>query len=134
MIRTAPKASLSKLIHELDGLVSEVVRRSNANEYGQVACVSCGKILLWSEAQCAHFIPRSHMNTRFNLMNLAPACEECNCFDEDNHLKAWAEKLGPEMVTYLEREGRSLRKLMRFELESGIDLMRRKLKELKYDR
>lgn len=131
MIHTAPKASLSKLIHELDGLVSEVVRRSNANEYGQVACISCDKLLPWRESDCAHFIDRGNNATRFNLMNLAPACQECNRYNEDEHRRLWAEKLGPDMVSYLESEGRSLRKLMRFEVEKGIELMKVKLKELR---
>lgn len=131
MIRSALKSSLSSLIHKLDGLVSEVVRRSAANEYGQVACISCGKIMHWKEADMAHFVRRGNNATRFNLINLAPACVQCNRFNEDEHLRVWAEKLGPEKVAYLEAEGRSLRKFFRSEVEKGIELMEAKLKELR---
>jgi hypothetical protein len=80
---------------------------------------------------CAHFVNRGNMNTRFNLKNLAPACVHCNRINEDEHKRKWAEKLGPEMVEYLELEGRSMRKLMRYELEKGIELMEAKLKSLR---
>ena len=125
------KTSLSALIHELDGLVSEVVRRSSANIKGECECISCGAKLHWFLMDCAHFIDRGHMNTRFNLSNLAPACRACNRFNEDAHIDAWAEKLGPAMVDYLQHEGRSMRKLMRYELERGIELMKEKLKQLR---
>lgn len=132
MIRTRPKPdSLSTLIHKLDGLVSEVVRRSAAQVCGHCDCISCPYVGHWSTFDCAHFIDRGNMNTRFNLLNLAPSCRYCNRYNEDEHKRIWAEKLGPEMVEYLEREGRSMRKLMRFELEKGIELMTEKLKQLK---
>lgn len=127
---TKPK-SLSSLIHELDKLVSEVVRRVSADDRGLVVCVSCQMPLHWSNADCAHFIPRAHMATRFNLLNLGPACRHCNRMNPDFHIAAWANILGPDMVAYLEREGRSMRKLMRYELEKGIELMKAKLKQLR---
>lgn len=133
MNRIKPRSdkSLSTLIHELDGLVSEVVRRTWADSQGYIKCISCEIRIHWTKAQCAHFISRGNMATRFNLLNLAPACGQCNCFDEISHLSKWAEKLGAEAVEYLRSEGRSMRKLMRYELETGIELMREKLKQLK---
>ncbi len=132
MIRTIQKEiKLAVLIHKLDKRVSEVVRRSAADDRGYVLCISCPCKVHWSEADCAHFIDRGHMNTRFNLLNLAPSCRFCNRLDEDHHKTKWAEKLGPDMVAYLEAEGRSLRKLMRYELEKGIELMSQKLNELR---
>lgn len=123
--------SLSSLIHELDGLVSEVVRRSAADDSGRCTCISCPHRDHWKQFDAAHFIDRGHMNTRFNLLNLAPCCRYCNRYNEDEHKRVWAEKLGPEMVAYLEAEGRSMRKLMRYELEKGIELMKEKLKQLR---
>lgn len=124
-------ATLSTLIHELDKLLSEVVRRSSADSQGYIKCISCEIRIHWTQAQCAHFVGRSKMATRFNLLNLAPACSQCNCFDEVSHLSKWAEKLGEEAVEYLRSEGRSMRKLMRYELEKGIELMTAKLKTLR---
>lgn len=131
MIRTVQKVSLSSLVHKLDDLVSKVVRLSCADEKGECECISCGRKLHWSLMDCCHFIDRGKMATRFNLLNLAPGCRVCNRMNEDFHLDKWREKLGPEMVAYLESEGRSLRKLMRWEVELGIDLMKKKLKELR---
>lgn len=123
--------SLSTLISELDKLVSEVVRRSAADDRGYCHCVSCGQGFYWKEMDCAHFIDRSNMATRFNLINLGPACRSCNRYNEDFHLDAWSRQMGQELVDYLEREGRSMRKLMRYELEKGIELMQEKLKTLR---
>jgi hypothetical protein len=130
-MKATKQQSLSTLIHELDKLVSEVVRRSAAEVCGHATCISCPHTAHWSTLDCAHFIDRGHMNTRFNLLNLAPSCRYCNRYNEDEHKTIWAAKLGPEMVAYLEAEGRSMRKLMRYELEKGIELMETKLKQLK---
>jgi hypothetical protein len=130
-MRATKQQSLSTLIHELDKLVSEVVRRNAADDSGRCTCISCDYKEFWKNFDCAHFIDRGNMNTRFNLLNLAPACQQCNRYNEDMHKAKWAEKLGPEMVAYLEAEGRSMRKLMRYELEKGIELMEQKLKQLK---
>lgn len=123
--------STSTLIHELDRLVSEVVRRSSADSEGYFKCITCDKRVYFKDGHCAHFIPRANMATRFNLLNLGAACYECNVLREDVHLETWARILGPERVDYLEREGRSLRKLMRYELETGIELMKTKLNQLR---
>jgi 5-methylcytosine-specific restriction endonuclease McrA len=125
------KESLSTLVHKLDRLVSEVVRRTAADYGGTCECISCDGKWNWTQMDCAHFIDRGNMNTRFNLKNLAPSCKQCNRYNEDEHKAKWAEKLGPEMVSYLESEGRSMRKLMRYELEKGIELMEAKLKSLR---
>lgn len=129
--RIANRESLSTLIHKLDKLVSEVVRRSAADSNGLIKCISCGAKVYWKDADLAHFIDRGNMATRFNLVNLAPACQQCNRHNEDFHKEEWAKKLGPEIVETLEREGRSMRKLMRYELEKGIELMTDKLKQLR---
>lgn len=128
--RIANRESLSTLIHKLDKLVSQVVRRSAAVN-GYCTCISCGVKLWWVQADCAHFIDRGNMATRFNLLNLAPSCPICNRFEEEMHKEKWAEKLGPQLVETLELEGRSMRKLMRYELERGIELMTDKLKQLR---
>lgn len=129
--RSAKEKTLPVLIHELDKLVSEVVRRSSADSEGYFKCITCGRRIHFKDGHCAHFIPRANMATRFNLLNLGAACYECNVLREDAHLATWAGILGPERVDYLEREGRSLRKLMRFELEKGIELMTEKLNKLR---
>lgn len=132
MTSSKPKTeSLSALIGKLDRLTSEVVRRSAADSSGMVKCISCEIRIHWKNAQCAHFVNRSNSATRFDLRNLAPSCSQCNCFDEDTHLQKWEQKLGPELAEELRSNGRSLRKFMRYELETGIDLMKQKLNQLK---
>jgi len=123
--------SLSALMHELDDLVSEVVRRNAADEFGRCACVSCDKRERWQDMDCAHLMDRGNMGTRYDLRNLAPACKQCNRYDEDFHKEAWRTKLGPEVVEELEFRAKSTMKFMRFEMEKGIELMKEKLKQLR---
>lgn len=65
-------------LHKLDAVFSEYIRLSHADEYGIVKCVTCGKYDHWKRMDCGHFIPRTHLATRFNEVNCAPQCPECN--------------------------------------------------------
>lgn len=74
MIKTKDKPkSLSSLIKEADTQMSLFVRLSAADERGAVICVSCGARLYWSDADCAHYIDRGCMATRYDLTNLGRA-------------------------------------------------------------
>ncbi len=65
---------------KLDTLTSEIVRRSAANEAGYVKCATCPAVKHWKEMQCGHFRSRQYLATRYLVQNLAPQCEDCNCF------------------------------------------------------
>ncbi len=67
---------------ELDWIVSQVVRRSSADSQGMVKCATCPKVLHWKYMQCGHFQDRAHTATRYDMRNLAPQCEDCNCFND----------------------------------------------------
>src|SRR5689334_25200382 len=101
MIPKVKEPSVSLLIRELDDLVSIFVRLSAADENGTVMCVSCDARLYWKDADCAHFIGRSNMATRYYLPNLAPACKECNRHDPDLHLSKWELKMGIQRANEL---------------------------------
>lgn len=66
----------------LDGIVSKVVRLNFANEFGLVQCATCQTVLHWTNMQCGHFQPRQHVSTRYDMKNLAPQCEDCNCYNQ----------------------------------------------------
>lgn len=74
---------------QLDSIVSKVVRLGSADEQGFVLCVTCGHKVHWSQIQCGHFQKRANTSTRYDIKNLGPQCEECNCFkDGENELFA----------------------------------------------
>lgn len=71
----------------LDSIVSRVIRLGSADDNGMVLCVTCGKKFHWSVIQCGHFQKRGNMSTRYDMKNLAPQCEECNCFNDGENDK-----------------------------------------------
>lgn len=60
---------------KLDQITSWLVRAVHKNE-----CHACGVISDPKGLQCAHFVGRTKMTTRFNLRNLLPACPKCNLY------------------------------------------------------
>lgn len=136
MIKTKDKQkSLSTLIREADTQISLFVRLSAADERGTVTCVSCGARLYWSDADCAHYIDRGHMATRYDLTNLAPACQDCNRFNPENHKEKFSEYIistygGPALIV-LETSKHIATKWMRHELEELIEKLKEEVKVLK---
>lgn len=69
---------------KLDTVLSQYVRKSNADHTGHAACFTCGVVKPWSELQCGHFQCRSKRSTRWlykpeeGLTNVQPQCARCN--------------------------------------------------------
>lgn len=115
----------------LDGAISKFVRISAADSDGYVECISCGKKVHWTEAQCAHFIGRSHKSLRYCLENLAPACFHCNNVEPEKHLDTWAAKMSSEQLTRLSEMGRMMMKHTRNELRDMALFYRREFNRIK---
>lgn len=77
-IRKAPPTNQKTL----DAIVSKVVRLGSANTQGFVRCATCPAVKHWKEMQCGHFQKRGNLMTRYDMQNLAPQCEDCNCFKD----------------------------------------------------
>lgn len=69
---------------KLDRIFSQYIRLRDADMHGYIRCISCGKIVLWKEADNGHFINRKHMSLRFSETNCNAQCRSCNRFDEGN--------------------------------------------------
>lgn len=69
---------------KLDRIFSQYIRLRDADQNGYIRCISCGKIVLWKEADNGHFINRKHMSLRFSETNCNAQCRSCNRFDEGN--------------------------------------------------
>jgi hypothetical protein len=92
------------LIRKLDGLVSQYVRRSAADENGYAACVTCKKVMRWQEIQAGHWIKRGHASTRFSLFNIFCQCRQCNYYAngmQDVMAGVVLDRFGPETVNEL---------------------------------
>lgn len=125
--------SLQNLIADLDIIFSRYIRLKDADLYGKVACISCGKKEKWTMMDCGHFIPREHMYTRFSELNCAPQCQHCNRYMRGN-LSAYAkalELIRPGTVEMLWEQSRTIYKFDYSELKLMISNYSRKLKQLK---
>lgn len=65
---------------------------------------------------CAHYIPRVNMATRFYLPNLSVACKHCNSYDKENHILKWKVQLTDEVRQDLLTKSHSMMKWTKFEL------------------
>lgn len=126
-------ATLSTLIHDLDGIFSRFIRLRDTRN-GKIKCFICGAVMTFHEAQCGHFIDRDQMSTRYDEMNCHSICENCNCFD-DHHKERYEQKLRtiitPEGMDHLWQKSRGLQKFMRYEVEELIQHYTMRNKELK---
>jgi hypothetical protein len=88
-MKRVKQTPLPKLIEKADRVTSQYIRRKHADFNGNVKCVSCGKVMPWKEAHCAHFIGRSAKATRWLEENLHPACCGCNTYRKEFHMREY---------------------------------------------
>lgn len=103
--------SLSAVIEDLDAVFSQYIRLRDCDENGYITCY-CGAKVYWTETDNSHYIPRSHMNTRFLEENCAGACQRCNQTLKGNLLVygAWLEAKRLGSVEALEQQASVLYK------------------------
>lgn len=102
---TKPKSSSQKSKEKLDRVFSAFIRLRDAMPNGYVKCISCGKIVPFSDVDCGHYINRQHMSLRFSEMNCNAQCIHCNRFDEGNavgYRQGLIKKYGESKVAMLE--------------------------------
>lgn len=66
------------LKERLDDAFSELVRLSNADELGNVKCITCDKTGWWQDFDAGHFVTRDHLPTRWDMDNVKPQCQHEN--------------------------------------------------------
>lgn len=112
------KPTLKSLKDRAWKLVSEYVRRREADEGGFVSCYTCGRPIHWKlEAQAGHSIPGRHNAVLLDADICRPQCRRCNIFMggryeifvtkliKENGMSWWEEKLsGARQAVKLTRE------------------------------
>ena len=121
-------------IEKLDSIFSQYIRLRDSKIYGfrMFRCISCGIVLPFVEADCGHFIKRSHMATRFDEDNCHAQCISCNRFRGGNYDKFrenLEKKIGKEGVEELLRKKHTIVKLSKSDIEDMIKYYRDKIKE-----
>lgn len=127
-------AEYNKAKARADEWMSKYIRLRDANENGYGRCISCGKVVHWSEADNGHFINRGHLNTRYDEQNCNLQCRSCNRFDEGNsegYRRGLIAKYGEKIIDHLYLKKHLFRKYTVFELKAIADDYRRRFNELK---
>ena len=131
------RASRSTLMDKADRAFSLFIRTRDSQEYeGKVfRCISCGRVLSIDQADCGHYVNRSHMSLRFSEMNCHAQCRRCNRFMEGNiqdYRKGLIKKLGEAKVLLLEATKNVTNKISNFELELLAKHYKKEVKKFKW--
>jgi hypothetical protein len=100
------KASTDSIERELDGLLSRYIRLSNTMPSGLIKCYTCNYLGSYNEMECGHYIKREHKAVRWDINNVKPQCNNCNCFLHGN-IPVYRQNLerdAPGMAAYLESQ------------------------------
>ena len=124
------KRTLPQLKKKCWDLLSEWVRRSNADDGGYVRCYCCGAAIHWKEAQAAHFVPGRTGAVLLREDLLRPNCVRCNVFLNGNYhafTLRMIDEVGRAKVEEFLALRYQTRKWTRSELEAFVDEYKRKL-------
>ena len=103
---TSARKKIPKGIRNLSLSAMQRLRRlEEANDEGYVRCISCGKVMKWTEAQGGHYISRTCRAVELDKDNIWPQCPQCNGVRGGNPIPYrynLAKKIGEERVRRLE--------------------------------
>ena len=131
MPRTSKKPTRSKLVKKLDVVFSQYIRVKDADRYGMVKCVTCGKVGHWKTGgmQCGHFMSRKHYSTRWDERNVAVQCVGCNIYKSGN-VYLFSKYLGENLSEELYQKSLVITKFTSDELQEKIEYYSNKLKKI----
>ncbi len=107
-------------INNTDKWFSKFIRLRDADSNGFCTCITCGQIRHWKALDCAHWIKRQHMATRYNDKNCAAQCKHCNAFEQGRsaeHEKYIIKTYGMDTRDLLKSGERNYSKHSKFELQ-----------------
>jgi 5-methylcytosine-specific restriction endonuclease McrA len=116
--------SFSSLENKLDRLFSIFIRKRDADEGGTVSCVTCRRLLHWTESDAGHFVKRQHRAVRWEPCNAAPQCKRCNRYmggRQDDFASYLMQRYGREVFDELMSKKYLVVKHSRAELEQMIE-------------
>lgn len=132
-IKKKRQPSVKTLKRKLDDVFSIYIRLRDSDVNGYCRCISCGKIQLWKDVDCGHFVNRSHMGTRYSERNCNAQCRSCNRFDEGNNIgysRGLIRKYGVKVLADLEVKKLTQAFMKPFDYEILIDHYKKEIKLL----
>jgi len=126
--------SLPSLDKKLWRIVSEYVRRRDANYAGLCLCITCGVAKHWKEMHAGHFITRDHKSTKFLETNVHSQCPWCNKFKSGRQYEHGLEidkRYGEGTANEILIKSKQLVRRKRFDYEFLIKEFKEKLDRIK---
>lgn len=115
--------TIPKLTAKAQKVFNAYIRRRDS-ENGYFTCISCGKTLPIENMNAGHYVPQKNSSfLRFNEFNVNGECQYSNGFDEFHligYRKNLINKIGQDMVDWLESNQRTIKKWTRTELNDII--------------
>ena len=127
------KPPLRSLKNKAWKLMSEWVRRRDADEGGTTRCVTCRAPIYWKEAQAGHFVPGRTNAVLFHPDLVHVQCIACNIFRGGNYAAYtlfMLDRYGREKVEEFLSLKHKVVKLARSDLEAIIETYKQKLQTL----
>lgn len=129
------RKSIPQLKKKAWELLSQIIRRSHADEGGTVECYTCGRLMNWEKdgAQAGHAIPGRTGAVLLDESVIRVQCTSCNIFHRGQyHIFATKliEEKGLDWWKCKLVESKKIRKWSRVELEETIEKYKEKLKGL----
>ena len=116
--------SIPSLTKDAQKVFNKYIRTRDAED-GYFTCISCGRDKPIEQMDCGHYVPvKNSSSLRFDEYNCNGECKGCNLFDQFHligYRKNLIDKIGTDMVNWLDKNCRSLKKWSRSELEEIID-------------
>ena len=131
------KKNIPSLKKKLWHLVSEYIRRKDANLDGYTECITCGKVAHWKEMDCGHYkkAGSSGLYLYFDERNLGVQCTSCNRFKGgamDKYAIYLEKKYGNGILQEFDRLHGKPMPQAHFWLETKIQEYKKKLEEIPY--
>ena len=130
------KPTLKSLKNKAWKLMSEWVRRRDADEGGTTRCVTCRAPIYWKEAQAGHFVGGRTNAVLFHPDLVHVQCYVCNCIRHGNYAAYtlfMLDRYGREKVEEFLALKHKTVKLTRSDLEELIADFIQKLEELELE-
>lgn len=134
--------NISQLRETADKEYSRLRRLQEADENGNVKCISCTKVTNWRYMTVGHYIKRNYYSVRYYECNVNPQCWSCQVLEESDcqvtqkkHAQGLIEKYGDHILNTLGKLKRNHAHYSKKDYEDMIKSFRaeiRKLKKQKY--
>jgi hypothetical protein len=104
-------------------MVSEYVRRKDADEGGTVACFTCGELSYWKELHAGHAIPGRRNAVLYDVDIIKPQCARDNLFMAGRHDVFAAKLIKEHGLEWFEEKLSGARQVVKFTREDLEDLI-----------